>query len=171
MSPGGSQLPKRWATFVQNLKVADEKGNAVLVEELPDAKWKMDLQQKRKVLLSYKIKLDHENYKWSGGIDGVAFARDWGVLYAGRTLLILNGKSWKNINVEFKIPENWKVTTPWEIVKNKAKSFRVNNLVQLVNSLIFVGTHKEISVKRKNFELVFALGGDDVIAEKKNLRI
>jgi predicted metalloprotease with PDZ domain len=170
MNPGGNQLPKRWATFVHNLKVSDEKGNAVLVEELPDAKWKMDLRQKQKVILSYEIKLDHENYKWSGGIDGVAFARDWGVFYAGRTLLIFNGEGWKNINVEFKIPENWKVTTPWEIVKNKANSFRVNNLSQLANSLIFAGTHEEVSVKRKNFELVFALGGDEVIAEKEEFK-
>ena len=85
MSPGGIQLPKRWATFVQNLKVLDENGNSVPVEELPDAKWKMHLPQKRKVILSYEIKLDHESYTWPGGIDGVAFARDWGVFYSGRT--------------------------------------------------------------------------------------
>lgn len=170
MNPGGNQLPKRWATFVQNLKVLDEKGNSVSVEELPDAKWKMDLPQKQKVILSYEVKLDHENYKWSGGIDGVAFARDWGVFYAGRTLLIFNGESWKNINVEFKIPETWKVTTPWETVKNKANSFRVNNLAQLGNSLIFVGMHEEVSVKRNDFELIFALGGDEIVSQKAEFK-
>ncbi len=170
MNPGGGELPKGWATFVRNLKVLDGKGNPVSVEELPDAKWKLNLLQKRKVTLSYEITLDHENYKWPGGIDGVAFARDWGVFYAGRTLLILNGESWKDINVEFKIPSNWKVTTPWRSAKNKANSFRVSNLAQLANSLIFAGTHEEISVRRNGFELVFALGGDEIVSQKAEFK-
>ncbi|HRH41666.1 MAG TPA: M1 family aminopeptidase, partial [Pyrinomonadaceae bacterium] len=170
MNAGGGQLPKRWATFVQNLQVKDEKGSPVSVEELPDAKWKMDLPEKQQVILNYEIKLDHENYKWSGGIDGVAFARNWGVFYASRTLLILNGESWKNINVEFNLPENWKVTTPWQSIKNKLNSFRVSNLTQLANSLIFAGTHEELSIKRKDFELVFALGGDEIIAQKEEFK-
>lgn len=170
MSAGGDQLPKRWAAFVRNLKIADAKGNPVPVEELPDAKWKINLLQKQKVILSYEIKLDHENYEWSGGIDGVAFARDWGVFYSGRTLLIFNGESRKNINVNFTLPENWKVTTPWESLKNKANSFRVNNMTELANSLIFAGTHEEISVKRKDFELVFALGGDEIISQKADFK-
>jgi len=170
MNPGGDQLPKRWATFVQNLRVVDEGGRAISVTELPDAKWKMELPQKMKVTLSYEIRLDHENHKWSGGIDGVAFARDWGVFYAGRTLLILNGKSWENIAVDFDIPANWKVTTPWMFESKKGKSFRVSSLSQLVNSLVFVGTHEEVTVKRNGFELIFALGGDEVIAEKEEFK-
>lgn len=170
MSPGGSQLPKRWATFVQNLKVADGKGNEISVEELPDAKWKMNLPQKQKVVLSYEIKLDHENYKWSGGIDGVAYAKDWGVFYSGRTLLIFNGENRQNINVNFTLPENWKVTTPWKPSKNKTNSFVANNMTELADSLIFAGTHEEISFKREDFELVFALGGDEIIAQKEEFK-
>lgn len=170
MNPGGDQLRKRWATFVQNLRAVDEAGRAISVTELPDAKWKMELPKKKKVTLSYEIRLDHENHKWSGGIDGVAFARDWGVFYAGRTLLILNGNSWKNIAVDFDIPANWKATTPWIAASNKANSFRVSSLSQLVNSLIFVGTHEDVSVKRKGFELVFALGGNEVIAAKEEFK-
>lgn len=170
MNAGGGQLPKRWATFVRNLNILDEKGNSVTVKELPDAKWEMDLPVKQRVVLSYEIKLDHEDYKWSGGIDGVAFARDWGVFYSGRTLLILNGESWKDIDVEFNLPENWKVTTPWQPLQNQANSFRVNNLAQLANSLIFTGTHEEISVKRNGFELAFALGGDEIVSQKAEFK-
>lgn len=170
MSPGGTQLPKRWATFVRNLKVADEKGNSVSVEELPDAKWKMNLPQKQRVILSYEIMLDHENYKWSGGIDGVAFAADWGVFYSGRTLLIFNGENRQNIKINFTLPESWKVTTPWKPEKNEKNSFRANNMSELANSLIFAGTHEELSFKRKDFELVFALGGDEVITQKEEFK-
>ncbi|MCB1022951.1 MAG: hypothetical protein KDB79_01080, partial [Acidobacteria bacterium] len=166
MNPGGSALPKRWATFVRNLKVLDEKGNAVSVEELPDARWKLNLPQMRRVNLSYEIRLDHEEYKWPGGIDGVAFARDWGVFYTGRTLLILNGESWKDIDIEFRVPDNWKVTTPWQPVKNKHNSFKASNMAQLGDSMIFAGTHEELSLKRNGFELVFALGGEDIVSQK-----
>lgn len=41
MAPGANQLPKRWATFVHDLKAVDAKGKAIAIEELSDAHWKM----------------------------------------------------------------------------------------------------------------------------------
>ena len=39
-----------------------------------------------------------------------------------------------------------------------------------MQSMIFAGTHEEISIKRDDFELVFALGGDDIIAQQEDFR-
>ena len=82
------------------------------LEELSDAKWKLQTALNEKITVSYEVKLEHENHQWSGGIDGVAYATDWGVFYTGRSLLILNGEEWKNITVNFILPSEWHVTTP-----------------------------------------------------------
>ena len=170
MAPGANQLPKRWATFVHNLKAVDTKGNTITIEELSDAKWKLQSSHNDKITVSYELRLDHEDYKWSGGIDGVAYSTDWGVFYTGRSLLILNGEEWKNITVDFMIPSDWHVTTPWNTVDDGKNSFVVSNQTALMQSMIFAGTHEEISLKRDDFTLVFALGGEDVIAQKEDFK-
>ena len=48
------------------------------------------------------------------GIDGVAYATDWGVFYTGRSLFILNGDEWKNITIDFIMPSEWHITTPFD---------------------------------------------------------
>ncbi len=170
MDAGANQLPKRWATFIHNLSAVDAKGNAISIEELSDAKWKLQTALNEKITVRYEVKLEHENHKWSGGIDGAAYATDWGVFYTGRSLLILNGDEWKNITVNFVLPQKWHVTTPWDLEKGVKNSFTVNNQTALMQSMIFAGTHEEISIKREDFELVFALGGDDVIAQQEDFK-
>ncbi len=164
---GAEQFPKRWANFVQNLEVKDAKGDLLKIEELPEARWKLKSRGNQKVRLTYEIVLKHDDYQWAGGIDGVAFARDWGVFYTGRTFLILNGKARKNIEVAFQISKDWRVTAPWQNLKNRKNVFRAANLTDLMESMFFAGTHEELSSKRNNFELVFALGGSGIIAQKE----
>jgi predicted metalloprotease with PDZ domain len=166
MGPGANQLPKRWATFVNNLKATNSKGKPIIIEELPGAIWKISPPLQESIILTYEVKLDHEEHDWSGGIDGVAYATDWGVFYSGRSLFIMNGEQRNNINVDFNLPPQWKVTTPWQVKKDNKTAFPVNNLSELTESLIFAGRHEEISIIRDDFELVFALGGDDIIAQK-----
>lgn len=170
MANGANQLPKRWATFVHNLRAVDSNGKEISIEELPDAKWKLQSVPKHKITVSYDLKLDHEDYKWSGGLDGVAYSTDWGVFYTGRSLLILNGEDWKNITVDFILPLDWHVTTPWDTVGDTKKSFVVNNQVALMQSMFFAGTQEEFSLRRGDFELVFSLGGDEVIAQKEKFK-
>ena len=170
MNRGANQLPKRWATFVHNVMVKNSTGKSILVEELPDAKWKMSVAPNEKITLTYEVKLDHEDYKWDGGIDGAAYAKDWGVFYTGRALLILNGDEWKNIRVDFSLPQDWNVTTPWKVSNDNKNSFKVNNMSELAESMIFAGLHQEISIVRDDFELVFALGGAEIIAQKDEFK-
>ena len=167
MAAGANQLPNRWATFVHELRAVDALGNKIALDSLSDAKWKLQSPPKEKITVSYELWLDHEDYKWSGGIDGAAYSTDWGVFYTGRSLLILNGEEWKHITVDFTMPSDWQVTTPWNSVANRKNSFVVNNHTALMESMLFAGTHEEISLKRDDFTLVFALGGDEVIARKE----
>ncbi|WP_422083583.1 hypothetical protein [Ulvibacterium sp.] len=166
MAPGANQLPKRWATFVHNLKVRDENGGEVPIKELEDAQWKVNHEIGKKVTVTYEVVLNHEEHQWSGGLDGVAYATDWGVFYTGRALLLFNGANAEKVNVVFDVPNDWQVTTPWEVVSHAKNSFLAMNHSDLSQSMIFAGTHKEMSFKREDFELVFALGGDQVLSKK-----
>lgn len=167
---GASQLPKRWATFVHNVNLKDSNGEHLKIHELEGAEWLMEYPSNQEVTLTYEVHLDHEEHQWSGGKDGVAFATELGVFYTGRTLLILNGESWSNISVDFNLPENWKVSTPWKKTNNTKHSYQPTTYSDLIDAMIFAGTHKEVSLKRSDFELVFALGTTDIMNQEEEFK-
>lgn len=160
---GAEQFPRRWANFVRNLVVRDSKSNSVTVDELPDAKWKVRVPSDRQISLTYDVVLDHEAHTWPGGIDGVAFSRESGIFATGRTFLIMNGQNTRNIPVSFRLPAGWRATAPW--TPKAANSFIARDLTDLRESMISLGTHQEFTVKRKGFELVFALGGRGIASQ------
>ena len=170
MNAGADQLPKRWATFIHNVEVTNKHGKAIKVEELPGAEWKMYTSLNEKVILTYDVHLDHEDHQWTGGIDGVAYTTELGVFYTGKTLLMLNGKEWKNIHVDFDLFKDWSVTTPWNKESDTNYAFKANSTSDLIDALIFAGTHKEVSLKRADFEVVFALGTEDMVAQEEAFR-
>jgi len=166
MAPGAGLLPDRWATFVQNMKAIDDECNILIINKIEDARWTFTSNLDKKITLTYELILDHEKHTWNGGIDGVAYLTDWGVFYTGRSLFVLHGDNRKELHVNFKLPVSWKVTTPWETTGTQ--SYRVHNQTALVQAMLFAGTHEELSFKRDNYELVFALGGEEVLSEKKD---
>ena len=70
MATGAEQFPNRWGKFVENLKAQDQAGKAIKIASLSDAHWRVHAHLDQKIKVSYKIKLEHEDYEWSGGIDG-----------------------------------------------------------------------------------------------------
>lgn len=170
MGWGATNLPKRWATFVHDIKVTNAQNQPIKIEALEDAKWQIEAPLDEEITLSYDIHLEHENYDWSSGIDAVAYTTDLGVFYTGRTLFILNAEQRENINITFNIPKNWKITNPWTTTKYNQHSYQANNHTDLLTALIFAGTHKEIAIKREDFELVFALGSEDIRNQEVELK-
>ncbi|WP_444996296.1 M61 family metallopeptidase [Aliikangiella sp. IMCC44359] len=171
MFPGASKLPKRWATFVSDIQVRDSKGKIIELLESDDGGWQLKRLSEQPVNLTYQLNLEHEKYQWSGGVDGAAYARDWGVFYTGRSLFVVNGEERKNIKVEFELPKKWRVATPWNSADDKNKSFIVNNLTELSTSILFAGLHKEVSIKRDSFELLLVLGGGSIIQKEKEFSL
>jgi len=170
MAPGANQLPNRWATFVHNLRAFSEDGESLNIEQLPSAEWRVHSPLEQRITLTYDVKLDHEEHEWSSGIDAAAYANDLGVFYTGRSLFILVPNNGGTIDVDFKLPNNWGITTPWNARGKKQFSYTADNITALSESILFAGLHEEISIKRKNFELVFALGGDEIIAQKEEFK-
>ena len=164
---GANQFPSRWAAFVHNLKAKTLDGRRIEIDTLAGAQWKIHSPNGSVVKLAYEVHLDHENFKWSGGIDGAAYARDWGVFYTGRSLFVMSDNKKTNIKVNFDIPNDWKVSTPWKQSDNGSLEYLVASQTELSNSMFFAGMHEEFIIKRDDFELVFAFGGEEIVAQKK----
>lgn len=170
MFAGANNFPKRWAKFVSHLEAKNPTGEPVKITQLEGAKWSIDVDEKMPISISYQLNLDHEQHKWSGGVDGAAYSRDSGVFYTGRSIFIVNGENRNNIHISFNLPQKWKVTTPWVIDENNSKSYKVNSLNELSTSMFFAGLHKEISIKRNDFELVLTLSSEHLISQKEEFK-
>lgn len=165
---GANQFPSRWAHFVHDLKAETMNGEHIKIDSMQGAQWLIHSPKGSRIKLSYTVHLDHENFKWDAGIDGAAYARDWGVFYTGRSLFIINGEQKEKLQVSFDISKEWKVSTPWDNAEQSNLKYLVSNQSALLNSIIFAGTHDEYVIKRDDFELVFALGGEDIIKQKES---
>ena len=167
MFPGANQFPKRWSTFLTDFQVTDENDQPVPFTAMGDGSWQLSSLPQGRVTFSYQINLEHENHSWSGGVDGAAYLRDWGVFYTTRSLIVANGEERENISVEFNLPKDWQVTTPWMRQNGKTLGFGVPDYETLATSILFAGTHKEVSIKQGQFELLVALGGEHILAQEK----
>lgn len=170
MGYGANRLPDRWATFVSNINAVNSSGEAVEIEKKNGASWVINHKRKERLTVSYEINLNHEDHHWNGGIDGAAYAKDWGVFYTGRSLFILNGEDKKEINVNFSLPSEWKITTSFSEVDGHKNRFLARNTTELWQAMIFAGEYEELRVKREGFELVFALGGTQIIEQKEDFK-
>lgn len=166
-SRGANQFEKGWATFVSDLTAVSESGQNIAINPLPQGQWSYGAEKGTVIKLTYRVNLDHEKHEWSGGIDGVAYKRDHGVFYSGRSLFITSGNGRQSITVNFKVPNHWKVSTVWDQVDGEERIFKVGNYDELLESMLFAGEHEQFRFKREGFELLLALGGEEIIAKKQ----
>ena len=134
---------------------------------MENGSWQLSSVPQGRVTFSYQLNLDHEQHRWSGGVDGAAYARDWGVFYTARSLFIVNGEDRENIHVDFDLPEHWQVTTPWQRRSTETQTYSVADYDNLSTSILFAGTHKELSIRQGQFELLLALGGEKILAQER----
>lgn len=167
MFPGANQFPARWSTFVSNLEVNDKDENLLPISAMEDGTWQLSEMPQGRITISYQVNVEHETHAWSGGVDGAAYAREWGVFFTARSLFIVNGEVRKNISVAFHLPRQWRVTAPWQKQVGNATHFTVADHEVLATSMFFAGTHKEVSVRHGQFELLLALGGEHVSAQEE----
>lgn len=161
MSENGP-VPYRWPQYIKNLQITDNVGKSIRYQKRDSTAWIVDnAYNGKQINLLYGVKIDHEDKNWPGGIDGVAFVRDWGIMASGRALFIINGEENKNIEVSYKKPKKWKASAPWE--QKGENVFQAINQWKLLESLMFVGTHKEVNLKREEFTLTFVLGGNSIM--------
>ena len=106
-------LEKGWATFIEDLEVTGADGTVYTLNAKPNSRWDLIGYQGGQVTVSYTARLGHDQVKINFGDNGAAYATPTGVMWAGRALFIA-GKPARDFIVQFKVPGNWTVTTPWE---------------------------------------------------------
>ena len=80
------------------------------------------------------------------------------MLWAGSELFIVGGRN-DNIEVEFKLPEGWRVLTPWKRIGRTGHRFSVENQEELTTNYLLIGEHTEIVAKSSKTEVVMGIGG------------
>lgn len=166
MSSNGP-VPERWKDYITDLHVTSDSGKDIELTTFENDGWLVKGNHDNVIInLSYTLNVNHEEKDWPGGIDGVAFVREWGVMLTGRSLFLMNGTDKNSITVTFNLPETWRISTPWQKSSVTEISYIVENLNQLQESILFAGTFEEFEITRENFTLVFALGGDGIARDK-----
>jgi len=162
-------VPERWPDYVHAMEINTASGKPVPFTFNESGDWTVQERPEpgQKLLVRYTLKVEHEKEQWPGGIDGVAFVRPWGVMVSGRALFICNGSDRGRIEVSFKKPATWKISTPWQEAEGQSDTFMVPNALQLRESLLFAGTHEDVEIVRDGFTLKFVLGGNAIMANKE----
>ena len=75
------------------------------------------------------------------------------------SLLFLVGGDCRNIEVEFELPEGWRVSTPWQRIGNTGHRFVVKDQDELIDSRLLIGQHLETVVKSGKTEVMLAISG------------
>lgn len=84
---------------------------------------------------------------------------DDSMLWSGGELFIVGGKT-DNIEVEFKLPKDWRVLTPWKRIGRTGHRFSVENQAELTANYLLFGEHVEVSAKSGKTEVVIGMGGN-----------
>ena len=80
------------------------------------------------------------------------------MLWAGSELFIVGGRT-DDIEVEFKLPNGWRVLTPWKRIGRTGHRFSVENQDELTTNYLLIGKHTEIVAKSGKTEVVIGIGG------------
>jgi predicted metalloprotease with PDZ domain len=164
---GAEHLPNHWATFLQNMQLKDGAGKAIPLEASKPDRWKVKGIVGQPVTLTYEVRLKHADYPWPVKDREAAYARDWGVFYVCRGLFILNSGKAENIQLDFALPKGWRISAPWKRKALHSTSFIATDTRDLLQAVIFAGTHLEFSIKEGEVEIIFALGGEPIIAARE----
>jgi predicted metalloprotease with PDZ domain len=154
-------VPQGEAEFIENLSAKNSTGQALSVKYNGDGEWNIAGKQTESFTISYYVNLQHDKFEWfeAGGVDEVSYATPEGFFATGYSLFIFPSvddlSSVKDVKVSFKLPGNWKASTPWQSLGNNTYK-AASDLRFLLNNCLFVGSHKEETINIEGFELRIA---------------
>ncbi|NMM47448.1 M61 family metallopeptidase [Marinigracilibium pacificum] len=157
---GNGPVPERWDDYIDNLTARLESGDQVKVVKRGD-RWILHTTPGQKVKINYEVSVTHDDILWPGGIDGVAFVKEWGYFLTGRSLFVFNLNDGDKYRVIVKNEGENNVYVPWT---PSLDGFLINNHSDLTESLILYGNYKFQELKRNNLSIRFVLGGSEIQA-------
>src|SRR5262245_48022888 len=142
--------------FLRDLAARDADGRALTVHGGEDHGHGLELDG-RPVTVEYQVALEHDASHWpEGGPDEAPYATADDVFWTGRALFLLAESH--GLEVEFRLPPGWRVSTPWAEVPGEPGVFQVPDEDELAESFVLAGTHAQIRVQRGEAEILLAVG-------------
>ena len=143
-------LANGFATFVDDLKATDNKGNTVNLISVGKGVWKVDAPVPCTIKLTYKVNIGHDTVQWAVS---AAFARAYALndvlFFSGKTIFIVpKGRDTSKIKVHFNLPKGWDIATPYAVSPDEPDTYQAENLEQLWHNGNFIGriVKEEINV-------------------------
>jgi predicted metalloprotease with PDZ domain len=146
-----------WATFIHTFEAFDENGEALTPHYMGGGRWKLVGWEAGPVRLKYTMLLQHDRFPNDPGIDELAYARDYGVMWTGRALFMEGKESETEIDVTFSAPDSWRFTTPWRAASDNNRRFTAKDTDDLLNSAFMGGEHVEKIIEVAGNEARLAL--------------
>jgi len=144
-----SHLRDGWATFVFGLEVKGMDGEEVSFTPEDRASWRLEAGAPDTVRVSYDVRIGHDYIRWpDGGHNEAAYVLENSVFYVGRAVFLsttsdASANGYDNIQVDFVIPDHWKVTTTWAPHATNPRRYAVHGLRDLAEVGIFVGEQEQ----------------------------
>lgn len=167
---GAGQFEDGWAHFVRDVSAVGADGDDIAIQKNGARSWRLG-DGRAPIRVRYVVDLAHDlEEDWPGGVDGAAYATDWGVFYTGRALLAVPDGQPVDLQVRFDLPDGWHASTPWDRLEGERDGFEVGDETSLTESILFAGEHETVVIEKSGFEVLFALGGPSVIARRDEFR-
>lgn len=160
--------------YIQNFTVSNLKG-----EHLRFTKTECDdrtvwtvFNVNQPIIMKYIVKLTHLDdamarygpYEHGIGVGALPFVEENYGFITGRAVFIVSDideeKEALDMIVNFDLPLDWKVDSPWEEIAENRNSFRVKNIENLIKPYIAFGKYHRYDYKVKNVNLSLAILGD-----------
>ncbi|MEX2151960.1 MAG: hypothetical protein WD825_01400 [Gemmatimonadaceae bacterium] len=148
-------LPEGWATFVRDLSARID-GRPAALTPLHGAAWAVS--GGTEVTLTYRIDLGFTRTPWPAGNEQAGAAFGNALYVIGRPLFIVGNVTTVS-RVEFVLPAEWQVSTPWGSTGSSGRAFDVPSVTELTRNALVVGAYPSVRLGSGAFDLELALPG------------
>ena len=129
--------PEAQATSVHDLEAYGEAGDALPIDYVGEGGWETEAGATR---ITYTLLADHNQVDWNiqaPGKDEVGDHFDESYVFAGHAFFLLDwGMPRCAVDVDFELPEGWRVTAPWP---ERGDGFRLEDSWDLGQNLFAMG--------------------------------
>lgn len=154
---GTENIHDGYERYLRDLKVTNADGEKLPRMLLGKTRWAIKTTDKSPVTLSYKVLLNHDEREWPTGQSEAPYLQEDCIFCPGYALFIIGEVS--DIELCVDVPENWRVSTPWQRIGDKGHRFAIEDQDDLMYAYMVLGTHSEKVAKSKETEIVVAIGG------------
>lgn len=157
---GAGHYPDGYAHYMHDLAAVDEEGRRLAIAEIDEARWSVQSPDGKPVRVGYTVLLNHDNDGWTYGPDEAPYAKEDCVFWTGRSLFIVPDVRTESIEVEFDVPDAWKVSTQWKPVSGRPRTFHAADPDDLTDCFLALGTYDRLSCRSGNMRVTLAVGGE-----------